>query len=91
MKKTYILKSFIIFINLIVAIRLFDVMIIKHEDYSKQEEEITNKMIYSSSAPRGRILDKSGNILVDNKGIKVLVYKNNGDNKLELCKYLAEV
>lgn len=91
MKKGYILKLLILVINLIVGIRLFDVMIIKHDDYKKKEEEITNKIVYSSSAPRGRIMDKNGKILVDNKGIKVLTYKNNGDNQIALCQKLASI
>ena len=91
MKKEYMLKILVIIINLIVVIRLFDIMIINHEEYKSKGEEIVSKTIYSSSAPRGRILDKMGNILVDNKGIKVLTYKNNGDNQIELCKYLASI
>lgn len=91
MKKTYILKILVIVLNLIVVIRLFDIMIIKHEEYATSVKDITEKVIYSSSSPRGRILDKNGNILVDNKGIKVLTYKSNGDNKLELIKNLATI
>lgn len=86
-----LLKIFIVVINLIVLIRLFDIMVINHQKYQNESEEITNKVVYASSAPRGRILDRNGNILVDNKGIKVLTYKNNGDNQITLCQSLAEI
>ncbi len=34
-----------------------------------------NKIVYGNSAPRGRILDRNGKVLVDNKAIKTIYYK----------------
>lgn len=74
MKKEKILYLIIIILNLIVVIRVFDLTIIKNDYYRNLLHETTSKMVKSSSAPRGRILDAKGNILVDNIGVKTLFY-----------------
>lgn len=92
MRKEFILKIFIIILNLIIVIRLFDISINKHEYYMSKGNQILNNYFYGPSAPRGRILDSKGRVLVDNKGIKVLTYKkSSGVNSFELCKKLAEI
>lgn len=92
MRKEIALKIFILFLNLIVIIRLFDISIIKHDFYLGKSSEILNSYFYGPSAPRGRILDKKGRILVDNKGIKVLTFKKNSKTDLHvLCVKLAQI
>ena len=92
MRKENLLKVFILFINLIVAIRLFDIGILKHEYYKNESNSILNNYVYGASAPRGRILDAKGRVLVDNKGIKVLSFKKNNKSNIKfLCESLAEI
>lgn len=92
MRKEIVLKIFILFLNLIVIIRLFDISIIKHDFYLGKSSEILNSYFYGPSAPRGRILDKKGRILVDNKGIKVLTFKKNSKTDIHaLCEKLSHI
>lgn len=61
---------------LILIIRLFDVMVIDNKKYNKKLAELSNKLIEVNTAPRGRILDRNYNIIVDNKAINNIVFKN---------------
>ena len=49
-------------------------MLIKRDYYQKRLKEKTKIVIEGSSPPRGRILDRNGVVLVDNKAIKNIVY-----------------
>lgn len=49
-------------------------MFYKSSYYKNIYETNNNKIIYGSSAPRGRILDRNGNIIVDNVGVKTIIY-----------------
>jgi len=92
MRKESILKIGIILINLIIVIRIFSVGVIKHEYYRSKSNEILNNYISGSSAPRGRILDSEGRVLVDNKGIKVLIFKKSNKSDIKyLCENLANI
>lgn len=51
------------------------VSILKNKEYyTKLLDEKTNIYVYGISAPRGRILDCNGKVLVDNIGIKTIYY-----------------
>lgn len=54
-------------------------MFSKSDYYKRVLEEKTNRIIYGSSAPRGRILDRNGNIIVDNIGVKTIIYNKLSD------------
>ena len=43
--------------------------------YNMMLNKETEKHVYGESAPRGRILDRNGKILVDNKAVKTIYYK----------------
>lgn len=72
--KDNIIKLIIIVLNIIVVLRLYSICIINHEKYAYLNKIQNERVIDSSTTLRGRILDSKGNILVDNKGIKVLYY-----------------
>ncbi len=65
------------------------------EYYTKLLDEKTNIYVYGISAPRGRILDCNGKVLVDNIGIKTIYYnKIKGITKskeLEIAGLLANI
>ncbi len=81
MKKLYILFAFS-FMTLTVF-TLYKVMFQKKEYYQKEYEEKTNVYVSSLSRPRGRILDCKGKILVDNVGVKAIVYRKINNIRLE--------
>ena len=65
---------FIILVFIIFLTRIFYINYFKGSEYTKLLATKTNTYIYGESAPRGRILDRNGTVLVDNKGIKTLFY-----------------
>lgn len=72
------------------------VSILKNKEYyTKLLDEKTNIYVYGISAPRGRILDCNGKVLVDNIGIKTIYYnKIKGITKskeLEIAWLLANI
>ena len=79
MKKRFIYVLLSIFI-LIVTSRLFYLGIFKHDYYLNEYKLITEQTISGSSAPRGRIMDCQGRVLVDNVGVNTVIY-NRLDNK----------
>ena len=63
------------FLFLLIVCRLYVVMIQKKEVYSKDLSILTTDKVLGSSAPRGRILDRNGKIIVDNKALKTIYYQ----------------
>ena len=70
MKKYFFLT--IIFLTF--SLRLIYLNNYKKEEYTKLLNQKINNYVYGTSAPRGRIIDRNGKILVDNKGIKTIYY-----------------
>ena len=54
---------------------LYYVQIISNAYYKNQLSELTQIIVEGSSAPRGRIYDRKGRIIVDNKAVKTIYYK----------------
>ncbi len=93
MKKKVIYGLLIVFF-IICSFKL--VSILKNKEYyTKLLDEKTNIYVYGISAPRGRILDCNGKVLVDNIGIKTIYYnKIKGITKskeLEIAGLLANI
>lgn len=89
MKKYYFIISVII---IIILVRYIDLYYIKHDKYLNDYLNLTNKIVYGPSAPRGRIYDRNGVLLVDNKGTNSITYrkiKNNND--LEIAKKIVDI
>ena len=82
MKKVYYVLIFILIS--IIIIRYSYLTFYKHDYYYEKYLNATNKIVYGLNAPRGRILDRNGKVLVDNKGINTIVY-HNLDNIDTLC------
>ena len=64
------MKKYIVYLILIFSIVLFRVISLQGKTHAYQSETV----IEGLTAPRGRILDRNGHILVDNIGIKSLVF-----------------
>jgi len=74
MKKNNIGFYFIIFsFFFIVLIRIFYIWIIDKDKYQTLYNSKTNLEVKGISAPRGRILDCKGKILVDNVGVNTIM------------------
>jgi len=94
-KKFYFIIAFIIIIFSIFIYRVIDLSICKHDYYLEKYYALTENYTTGSSAPRGRILDINGKILVDNVGINSIFYhKDNNisfEEEVEVAKKLVEL
>ena len=90
MKKVYLIIIFILFT--IITSRYLYLSIYKHDYYYEKYLNATNKIVYGLNAPRGRILDCNGKVLVDNIGINTIVYHNFDNNdSLTIAKKLLTI
>jgi cell division protein FtsI/penicillin-binding protein 2 len=91
LKKSIIL----IILFLIIIIRISYLNISNKEKYKELLNKKVNTYFYGESSPRGRILDCNGKVLVDNIGIKAIIYhkiKNISiDEELEIAESLANI
>lgn len=94
-KRYNILTFIIILVLLILVISLFVVQVVNKEKYASELEDLTKTIVYGDSAPRGRIYDRNGNLLVDNTPLKVIYYqKPSGvttSEEIEVAYKLAEL
>lgn len=74
-KKLDILEIVIIFLFLLLAYFLFKTIYLKEDFYKEKLNSLTNVIVYGESAPRGRIYDRSYNLLVDNIAVPIIYYK----------------
>lgn len=88
----YILLLLVFFVCLS---RLYYLMFYKSDYYKEILDSKTNKIIYGTSAPRGRIIDRNGNIIVDNVGVKTIIYNKVSDisesEEIDIAISLANV
>lgn len=93
--KKKILLICLVLLYIVCIIRLSYLMFYKKNYYNKILETKNNKIIYGSSAPRGRILDRNGNIIVDNIGIKTIIYNRlkgvSVSDEISVANKLSEV
>ncbi len=91
--KTIIYFILILFMS-ITTYRICDLSINSHAFYVKEYENLTSKLVSGPSAPRGRILDVNGKVLVDNIGVNAVVYnrtKNSELSETELAYKLGSI
>lgn len=93
--KKKILLICLVLLYIVCIIRLSYLMFYKKNYYNKILETKNNKIIYGSSAPRGRILDRNGNIIVDNIGIKTIIYNRlkgvSVSDEISVANILSEI
>ena len=93
--KKKILVICLVLLYIVCIIRLSYLMFYKKNYYNKILETKNNKIIYGSSAPRGRILDRNGNIIVDNIGIKTIIYNRlkgvSVSDEISVANILSEI
>ena len=82
-KRFFFLGGITIIFFLTITLRLYQVML---RDESKYEEELTTlatQIVEGPSSPRGRILDRNGKVIVDNKAVKTIYYTKDKDRTTE--------
>ncbi len=90
MKKVYV--SLLIILISIITCRYVYISIYKHDFYYEKYLSSTNKIVYGLNAPRGRIFDRNGKILVDNIGINTIVFhKLDGIDTREVADILYNI
>lgn len=93
MKKMYFLFIFLFLLGTIFS--LYRLVFVRGEYYEKVYQDKTNVYVESLSTPRGRILDIHGKVLVDNVGVKTIVYRKLNDisveEEMEVATLLAEL
>ena len=79
-------KKLVIVIAIIMSlllIRLFSIQILKYNYYQERLVKLTTTIIEGDSAPRGRIYDRNGNLIVDNVSVKTIYYKKPNNVKVK--------
>lgn len=90
MKKVYV--SLLIILISIITCRYVYISIYKHDFYYEKYLSSTNKIVYGLNAPRGRIFDRNGKVLVDNIGINTIVFhKLDGIDTREVADILYNI
>ena len=83
-KQSQIEKRYRILIGLIIVLfcvligYLFYVQILKNDYFREKVELATIKVVMGDSAPRGRIYDRNGKLVVDNIAVRTITYKKCG-------------
>lgn len=83
--KIFVYMSVITFF-FIISIKMVILNVNNHSYYEEKLAEKTNIYILGGSAPRGRILDTNGKVLVDNIGVTTIFY-----NKIKGVKAIEEI
>lgn len=91
-RRFYFIIVLVIIIYIVIGCRLFNLQILKNNEYNDKLTMATEKTIESTSAPRGRIYDRNHKLLVDNEGVKTIYYKKqNGITTKEEIELAYEV
>lgn len=93
MKRFSFLVIIISMLMLILFINLYYIQFINKDKYKDKLKTSTEIIVEGSTAPRGRIYDRNGKLLVDNKPIKVIYYKKDSNittnKEIEMSYQLA--
>lgn len=94
-KKFYFISGLLLVVFGIFIYRVISLAYFKHDYYLKEYKAISEVYVSGASAPRGRILDINGKVIVDNIGIKEIVYHKPLDittkGEIEIATKLAEL
>ncbi len=85
-KNRMIIYSLLFLFVVICTYRMVELCIFKSDYYRQEFDKLKNMTIKGSTAPRGRILDVNGKVLVDNVGINTLIY-----NRTDRTTSMSEV
>ena len=76
----------------LLTFKFFQVMIIDNDKYKELLNVLSYDVVLGESTPRGRILDRNYNVIVDNKAVNTIVYKRKkGTTYKEMIKLAYKV
>lgn len=95
MKRLIIFEIVVIAMMLIIVGRLFFIQVIDKDYYQNKKNSMTKKIVEGETAPRGRIYDRNGILLVDNKPNKVIYYHSDSkltkEEKIDIITCLSSI
>ncbi len=74
-KRIIIFSVFVFILFLILIFRISYLQLFNVSASKENLESLSTKTVYGPSTPRGRILDRNYNVIVDNEGVNVITYK----------------
>ncbi len=89
-KKLFLLIGIVLVIFLLFIYRIYDLAYKNREFYLNEARLINEVYVSGSTAPRGRILDANGKVLVDNIGINAIYYHKPSNVTLKEELFIAE-
>ena len=92
----YKILIFIVFLAMTILVgNLYYVQIVRHEFYQDELALMTRNEIEGNSAPRGRIYDRNGVIIVDNIPVKTINYRKalgvSTAEEIEMAYFVADI
>ena len=91
-RRFIVLLTIVLTLFSVVGIKLYLVMIIDNNKYNEELSELSYTKVEGSSSPRGRILDRNYNVIVDNKAVNTITYtKEKGTTSEEMIELAYEV
>ena len=73
-KRFFFLGSVLVVLFLVITLRLYQVMLREQSYYQGELTTLATTVVEGPSSPRGRILDRNGKVIVDNKAVKTIYY-----------------
>lgn len=78
-KRFFFLGSVLLVLFLVITFRLYQVMLRDEAKYEEELATLATQTVEGPSSPRGRILDRNGKVIVDNKAVKTVYYNKDSD------------
>ena len=82
-KRFLFLGSVLVVLFLVITLRLYQVMLREQTHYEEELTTLATTIVEGDSSPRGRILDRNGKVIVDNKAVKTIYYNKDNDRETE--------
>ena len=82
-KRFLFLGSVLVILFLVITLRLYQVMLREQTHYEVELTTLATTIVEGDSSPRGRILDRNGKVIVDNKAVKTIYYNKDNDRGTE--------
>ena len=82
-KRFLFLGSVLVVLFLVITLRLYQVMLREQSHYEEELTTLATTIVEGDSSPRGRILDRNGKVIVDNKAVKTIYYNKDNDRETE--------
>lgn len=86
----YLIVGLILVLMMILALRLFILTVVQHDKWDQSASSQSTKMIYTS-APRGNIYDRNGQVIASNKQIFSVTFSSSSSNEKYINKNILKL